>query len=273
MKEKSKIIEEIQQDRLRLLSLKSEFKNSDTENFYLELRENRTMIYLLQSNFCELNNTLKLHDNLIEYSNFHSNIKIRHKLQRKITRQFSNYLNSLFSIVDYNRRNVEKLFLRNPIENQKYNERKELFKKNKYHIFIKDLRNYSAHFTYLKIGSEIDYSGHSVKPTKSIIIYKNDLLMDASLSNKTKDIISEMPDKIRLNDILFDHYNAFVEFQNYTFLQIFLIDIKRTENFIAKMNEYYLNVESINSTGQLFFDKSFLSYLDYVYMKAKKYGK
>ncbi len=36
MKEKSKIIEEIQQDRLRLLNLKSEFKNSDTENFYLE---------------------------------------------------------------------------------------------------------------------------------------------------------------------------------------------------------------------------------------------
>lgn len=58
-----------------------------------------------------------------------------------------------------------------------------------------------------------------------------------------------MPEKIRLNDIVSDHYLSFLEFQNTTFLQLFLVDESKTEKFILKISEYYENIKNINSTN------------------------
>lgn len=183
MSKKNTILESIQHIFFDYEITTSDFKESEAFEFYKIILENRTMISLMTDNYYELNKTLKIHDQVIEYSEFDHNIKNKHKLQKKITRQFSNYLQSLFSIVDYNRRIIEKIIKQNTSVNDIYLKRKEDFKKNKYHKLISDFRNYYAHFTYLKIGSEISYINNSMHPTKSIIIYKIDLLSDTGLSS------------------------------------------------------------------------------------------
>lgn len=55
---------------------------------------------------------------------------------------------------------MEKIIKQNTLINDLYLKRKGDFKKNKYHRLISDFRNYYAHFTYLKIGSEISYNNN-----------------------------------------------------------------------------------------------------------------
>lgn len=104
--------------------------------------------------------------------------------------------------------------------------------------------------------------------TKSIIIYKIDLLSDTGLSSYSRELLSKMPEKIRLNDIISNHYLSFLEFQNTTFLQLFLVDKSKTEKFILNISEYHENVKNINTTNHSLFNETFLRYIKFVYFKA-----
>lgn len=163
---------------------------------------------------------------------------------------------------------MEKIIKQNTLINDLYLKRKGDFKKNKYHRLISDFRNYYAHFTYLKIGSEISYNNNSMHSTKSIIIYKIDLLSDTGLSSYSRELLSKMPEKIRLNDIISNHYLSFLEFQNTTFLQLFLVDKSKTEKFILNISEYHENVKNINTTNHSLFNETFLRYIKFVYFKT-----
>lgn len=81
------------------MRITSEFKQSEAFEFYKIILENRTMISLMKDNYYELNKTLKIHDQVIEYSEFDHNIKNKHKLQKKLQDNFLIIYNHYFQLL------------------------------------------------------------------------------------------------------------------------------------------------------------------------------
>lgn len=261
----SKSLEELSAKIIKATELKHNFESSDAYEFYFFLRDYTSSMFMFQQNYYELRKILKKHNELIETNAF-NDVRSRHKMQRNISRIFSNYLSSLFAHIDYTRR-IAKFFNTNSDIQKKIEYRKMIFLESKFHKTIQELRNYSIHFENLKIGSEIKYVGAS-DAIKSIILYKKDLLKFKFGANATK-LIQEMPEKIRLNDILEEYHCSFVEFQRFIFLKILIVDEKKTEKFINDISYHYDELVKLNIQGTNYFNESFLRLIKYSFNKAK----
>jgi hypothetical protein len=141
-------------------------------------------------------------------------------------------------------------------------------KDNNYHSFLQNLRNYSSHNSYIKIGSEFSYNIEWPEPRKSIYVNKTEILKWDGWSKQSKLFIQPQEEKIRLNEILRTHFGDFILFQNWIYLQIFLVDKKQTESFLFELNTIYEKASQVNMKYYLVFKTSYLRYIAYVYGKA-----
>ncbi|KQK26898.1 hypothetical protein AR438_01360 [Chryseobacterium aquaticum] len=265
----NKYLEELSAQIIKATELKKNFESSDAFEFYFFLRDYTTSMFMFQQNFYELKKILKKHNEVIETVAF-ADLRSKHKMQRNISRIFSNYLSSLFAHIEFTRR-IDKFYKTNSDLNKKVTERKMIFLKSKFHKTIQELRNYSIHFENLKIGSEIRYVG-SNEVTKSILLYKKDLLKFKFGANAKK-LIQEMPEKIRLNEILDEYHYTFVEFQRFLFMKILVVDEIKTEKFICDISFHYEELVKLNIHGTNYFNVAFLRLIKYSFNKAKNDGK
>jgi hypothetical protein len=248
------------------------FRKSDTHKFFLFLRENRTLYSILLGNYKELNKILRYHnDEEIVIKFWASDNSFRFKLQKNIIRHLSNYLSSLFAVVDYTRSTLNKYLEANPDILSKYEAKKsEFLINNNYHKFIQDLRNYTSHNTYIKIGSQFSYNIEWTEPKKTIFVFKAELLQWNGWCSASKILIAKSEDKIHLNDIIISHFEEFIRFQNWIFLQLLLVDLPKTKKFIIDLKCIYASATEINQGQQLLYNDSYLRYINYIFFKAQK---
>ena len=246
------------------------YKKSDSHKYFLFLRENRALLKMLNDNYRELNKILEYHNSEeIRQRFWDTDPNFRFKLQKQVIRHLSNYLSSLFAVVDYSRKTICKYLKENSVIFERYNSKKESYlKDNLYHKFIQDLRNYTSHNTFIKIGSEFSYNIEWTEPRKSIYIQKSEILLWDGWTAASKIFINSQEEKIRLNKVLKDHFFEFVQFQNWTYLQILLVDQIKNKRFIADIETIYEKATSAKMSHLLIFKKSYIRYINYVYLKA-----
>src|SRR4051812_245157 len=85
-----------------------QFRNADSHDFFLFLLENRTFVSILMENYRELNNILKYHESKEVWRQISIHYRVRFRLQTKIKRLLSNYISSVYSLVDYSRKSIVK---------------------------------------------------------------------------------------------------------------------------------------------------------------------
>jgi uncharacterized protein YjgD (DUF1641 family) len=258
------------QKAIRFIDEVEKYRESDSHEFFLLLRENRTLYSILLMNHRELNKILKYHnDEQIVKRFWDSDNSFRFKLQKNIIRHLSNYLFSLFSVVEYSRSTLEKYLKANPDIYSKFENEKKAFLLNSKHKFIQDLRNYTSHNTYIKIGSQFSYNIEWSEPRKTIYIFKKELLLWDGWTSASKRFIAQSEDKIHLNEIINSHFEEFLKFQNWVFLQLLLVDDSKTIQFILDVKDIYARAKENNQVHLLLFKDSYLRYIDYILVKAR----
>jgi hypothetical protein len=246
------------------------YKKSDSYKYFLFLRENRTLIAILTDNYRELNKILEYHNSEeIRQMFWDTDPSFRFKLQKQIIRHLSNYLSSLFAVVDYSRKTLCNYLKENSSIFEKYNSKKESYlNDNLYHKFIQDLRNYTSHNTFIKIGSEFSYNIEWTEPRKSIYVQKSEILLWDGWTAPSKSFINVQEEKIRLNEILKKHFFGFLQFQNWTYLQILLVDEIKSRRFITDTETIYDKAMSAKMSHLLIYKKSYIRYINFVFQKA-----
>jgi hypothetical protein len=246
------------------------YKKSESYKHFLFLRENRTLIAILTDNYRELNKILEYHNSEeIRQKFWDTDPSFRFKLQKQIIRHLSNYLSSLFAVVDYSRKTLSNYLKENSFIFEKYNSKKEIYlKDNFHHKFVQDLRNYTSHNTFIKIGSEFSYNIEWTEPKKSIYVQKSEILEWDGWTAPSKSFINVQEEKIRLNKILKEHYLAFLQFQNWTYLQILLVNEIRSRKFITDTETIYNKAMAVKMSDLLIFKKSYIRYIKFVFQKA-----
>ncbi len=249
----------------------NEFKKSESYMFILFLNENRTMLSILSKNYFEFNKVLKYHDDDNTIRNIWiSDVYFRNRLQKEITRHLLNYLSNIFIVVDYSRKSVIPYLKKNEEIFQQYQLMlKEYHSNARYHKFIQDLRNYTSHNTYIKIGSEFSYNIEWEKPRKSVFTTRDELLKWDGWCKESKNLIESFEDKIRLNEILKSHYNEFMMFQNWIFLKIFKVDVENSVRSINELGVITSKVKQLNQKNLFAFSGYYLRLLRFCYKKAE----
>lgn len=246
------------------------YRDSDSYNYFHFLRENRTLVAIVMDNYREINHVLQYHDSeKIREKLWDVDPSFRFKLQKRISRHLLNYLSSIFAVVDYSRKSLEDYLSKNKNIYDLYSKKKDsFFKEDPRHRFIQGLRNYTSHYTYIKIGSELSNNVEWTKPKKSIYVLKSEILKWDKWCSKSKTFINSKEEKIRLNEILKDHFFQFISFQNWLYLQLLLVDERRTEIFIDDIQKIYDRAKAVNMSHTLAFKESYLRYINYSYKKA-----
>jgi len=259
------------QKAIQFISEVEVYRKSDTHLFFLFLRENRTLHSILLNNYRELNKILKYHNDEETVKRFwESDNSFRYKLQRNITRHLSNYLSSLFHVVDYSRSTLKKYIKTNQEIFLKFeNKKRDFLFNNNNHIFIQDLRNYTSHNTYIKIGSSFSYNIQWTEPKKTIFVTKSELLKWSGWKSESKQIINLAEDKIHLNEIIESHFKEFLRFQNWLYLQLFLVDPSKIRQFNKDLNDIYIKAKEANQVHQLLFNDSYMRYINYINIKLQ----
>lgn len=245
------------------------FERSDSYKLLLFLRENRILMTILTGNYRELCKILEFHNSApVEKKLWNPNPTFRFRLQKRIIRHLTNYLNSIFVIVDYSRNSIKEYLEEDKIVIAEYNNEKEFFLKDINHQFIQGLRNYTNHNTFIKIGSEISYSIEWTGPRKGIYVKKEELLKWNGWHSLAKNFIKSQGDKIRLNEILETHYNEFSSFQNRVYLKILMVNKERTLKLLVDTEAINNWAESTNNSQRIIFNNAYIRYLKYIYRKA-----
>lgn len=256
-----------------IISLNNEievFKLEDAYKFYCDISDNRSVISILRNNYRDFSELNTYHNSIeIEERLWDHNPTFRLKLQRSISRKLSNYLNSVFATVDYSRAELIPYFKNNTELVSKINLEKDIFlQENPEHKFIQDLRNFTTHKIFLKVGSGFAHNIEWTSPMKRIYLEKKHLLQWDGWSKSSKRVIDDLDRNLYLNNFIDRHYLSFCAYQNWLFLQMFVIDRNRTEKCIHEISGIYQKAVSVGQPHWLPFSESFIRFINYSYQKA-----
>jgi hypothetical protein len=76
-------------------------------------------------------------------------------------------------------------------------------------------------------------------------------------------------DKIHLNEIIESHFKEFLRFQNWLYLQLFLVDPSKIRQFNKDLNDIYIKAKEANQVHQLLFNDSYIRYINYINIKLQ----
>ena len=152
-----------------------------------------------------------------------------------------NYVASSLSLIDHSRRIYEETFERKDTLS-KYEEMKTKFLKSPYLKFVQDLRRMMQHHSLVSIGFQ--YLGGSGE--KSFYLQKVDLLRFKDWTSKSKTLIENFGDKIKVKDIVENYHKVITNFHKEVNTQFKII-------YSAELNElddlYKLYNEKVNELG------------------------
>ena len=261
----------MEQELFAFLDKLDRFRSSEFFSFFLSIKEAKSSLQICSDNYFELENKLKYHNSKeVESRLWDTNYAFRNRLQKKLTRMLSNYLNSVTSHIDYSRAELYSKIKQSEKIKQKYDELLFIYNNiNPSHQFIIDLRNYSSHRSIIKLGTEFKYNIEWMEPQKSVYILKSNLLEWSSWKTKSKIFMEQYFDRIPLNEILKTFHNNFVAFQNQIFLLIILINEDYVIEFISQMKKLYSNALSVNMTHTLPYSEAYIKYIEKCLSKTK----
>jgi len=233
------------------------FKESPQYHFYSFIKENRLYMSILRENYRDLQKIIKFHNSPV-----HDNIlwmtldsKIRRKTQIKVTKSLLNHLSSIFSVVDYSRRKLKPYLQKKTSIFEAYEQKVNLnFKLNPHHCFVQGLRNFAIHYSYLKIVSSIKFNKEINNSTRSIYISKSVLLKYTNWDNLSKSLLNSLDDKIHIIDLITEHYRLFIQFQDWAFLNLFLVDNDLSKGVYEEMLSLLNEATTLGLNHNLPFD-------------------
>ncbi|MEJ7821267.1 MAG: hypothetical protein WKF85_03035 [Chitinophagaceae bacterium] len=243
------------------------FRKTEEFLFYIFLKENRTHYSILRTNFYELLKAFD-HHNDPSYDNiiWQSKPNIRWKLQREIIRLLSNYLSSIYWMVNFSRKKQSQYLSANPNSlNQFELDKITNFKNNATHQFVQDLRNFVNHEAFLKITSIKSSSIEKPEIERNIYISREQLLNSSfNWKSQVKDFIKAQEEKIYIIDILQNHFHKFSMFQNKVYKKIICADIQLTQNLILQLEDFIDRAMTLQLSHILPFNQANIRYLKYI---------
>ena len=245
----------------------NKFRDSDEFKFSLFLKENRTTITILQGNYRDLINEFNYHNNpCFDDIHWHETSKLRWQLHKRIIRVLSNYLSSIFWVVDFSRTHKFK-FLR--ANDSTLTEIKKIikrdFQENYEHIFIQDLRDYISHISFLKPTTIKKITAENADVERNLFISKKQLLQSSyKWKSKSKKYIDDQNEEIYVVDLLRTHHKKFIDFQNLIYVNTVNIHKELMDTLIMKTEDLYLRGKSLNTAYILPFDLVYVRYLKYL---------
>jgi len=139
----------------------------------------------------------------------------------------------------------------------------------KSHKFIKDLRNFTNHFSTVSISSEISQN-HNINDVRiDIFVKKSEILTWDGWSKDSKVFLEDESEKIYLFKILAAHYEEFIKFQDMTYLYLFLVDSTKISNYMHEISETYSKL-SMYTDSNLPLTKGYIKYMEKIVQKAHR---
>lgn len=249
------------------------FLSSETYYFYRFLNHNRLNISILRGNYFDLIKIYKEHNDHDLNSRLWDKInpKYRQRFQKEIIRCISNYLNSLFALIDYSRKNIVPYLKRNPDIYKLYCLSKSKFEeKADCHKFLIDLRNFTTHNTSLIISSVYSRNTSWKNDRKGIFINKEDILHWKEWKAESLDYLGQQSDKIFIMEIIEFHFEKFIELQNFGYLCIFLVDQSKLLEYQREITSFYevsLSFQKVN----LLYSDGYIKYISKMINLAQNY--
>ncbi|GAA4423805.1 hypothetical protein GCM10023188_03010 [Pontibacter saemangeumensis] len=275
--EKKKLINLYEQvksnDTFSYIRALEKFKKDEYYKFYLFLQSNRQVNSFLNYNYSKLVKLVEYHNSPEVHSKVWDdyNPSYRWRQQRSITMQLFNYLSSIFATVDFSRSNMRGYISLNPEVESKLIRSKEIyFDKNPHHKFIQDLRNYTSHNSYLRIGTEFSINGESDIPKRNVYILKSELLESDKWHSLSKKLLESQESKIYIIDIIKNHFPVFNEFQNWCYLALLQVTPKFTLEFRNELEGLLTFAERVDlARTSLPFNQSYIRYIDLIIKESE----
>jgi hypothetical protein len=251
----------------------NEFNKSENASVFKKLNEHRQVILILRLNYQELSKYVKYHNLPETVSRLVNNINsnFRYKAQRNIIRLLSNYLGSIFWVVNYFRKNVKRFEGKGIRLEEFYNKEKKVrFEENEIHRFLQDLRDHSMHVSYLNIGSEFGANKSSKKFESKIYLKKEELGGLPGLHKLTKKFICSQEDHIYIMDIIEYHFKSFIEFQNWCYLAFIHINKDLILKHKEEAEAIWMKAKKVKMEHTLYFNQSYFKYIDLILRKSEQ---
>lgn len=153
------------------------FKTSNSYLLYISLRRSRIVLDMHRHNYIELRKAMGLFHNHVENSpEFWSNSSpsLRWNIQKKITTHIINYLNTASAIIDITRKTSRK-YLAGDNHHSITKYIRSVFVDSTEFAFLRNLRNYIAHYSLLDVGVESTRNKETGR-SNMIFLFKNRLL-------------------------------------------------------------------------------------------------
>jgi hypothetical protein len=251
------------------------FKGSSQNQFYSFIRENRLNLSILMENYVDINQIVKFHNSpdndKVLWMNL--NPRIRWRTQVKVIKALLNYLTCVFSVIEYSRKDLAPYLQKEANIYKAYQQRVKLdFELNSLHRFIQGLRNYTIHYSHLKIVSYIHYDRDLSESSRNIYIPKSILLKFKNWDKQALSYLNTLDDKVYIIDIIIEHYKNFIQFQNWAFLNLFLVDYKFSARVYEELQALLNEATSLGLNYNLPFDKVYLRYYKYILSKSLALG-
>lgn len=249
------------------------FKKDKYYKFYLLLKSNRQVMSILKYNYSLLIKLVDFHCMPENHSKVWNavNSSYRWKQQKSITIQLFNYLSSVFATVDFSRSKMRRNISSNPeISELSKKSIEEYFDKNPYHRFIQDLRNYTSHNSYMRIGTESSISSGLSVPRRNVYTLKEELMESSKWHALSKEFLNSQESKIYIIDIIKSHFPIFSKFQDWSYLALLQVDQDFTEEFRNELERLLVFAEKVNmARTSLPYNHSYIRYLDQIIKESK----
>ncbi|MGN6493128.1 MAG: hypothetical protein ACTHLE_14105 [Agriterribacter sp.] len=243
----------------------SDFRQSEKVKIISELQNNRMALSAVAFNYCNLRRYVSRHNGLTIADYYNNNI--RWKVQSTIIHLISNYLISVFSFIDFGRKQMPKLITDGKLLNAYKENVKKVFNESPEHRFIQDLRNYIVHNSFLNIISQRQTDFIEKTDSVNLFIRKDDF-GGYCWSSAVKKWLANQGENIYIFHLLDAHYRRFINFQNWTFLLIVRSHYEQITELQSELHKLITKGDSLLVILPPPLDKVRQRYLSYVLRKS-----
>lgn len=257
-------------ERFAFIKEFEDLRTSDHYLLYKKLRRTRLVLYAYRHNIIELRNAIAhFHTNVVSYS-FWSNASpyLRWNTQKRITTHIFNYLNSASSIID-----ISRIHSREHLTAAKLQSLEKhittVFVNTIQFAFLRDLRNYIAHYSLLDIGVHSNWN-YLTGQSNMIHLSKSRLLEWARWNKKSSDFLNAQDEKIYIEPILTQYHDHFISTQDEMFIGMVERYSEELYQLVSSMEQILKDAETFRMVDSIPYRRSTLRYLKYLLRIAQK---
>lgn len=261
---------EFETEKYEFLVKLIEFAQSEGLMLYKSIRRSRLILYTYNYNFIGLKEKHRYFNLHVNSGEFWDNQapQLRWNMQKGLSTRLFNYLNSISAVVDLSRINSNKYL--SSTQNDKY---KEHIKLNYEDVpkfkFIRELRNYIAHYSLLDIGVELSMN-YQAGNEGNIYLSKSKLLEWDGWKKQAFLYLTEQNEKIYIIPYLLEYHKQFLTTQNILYCSMISRNELALVELVDQMEVFYGKASKFRLLNSLPYRKTTIRYIQYLLRTCHK---